>query len=503
MSSDTTNPVTDEIDLRDILRPLWLGKWRILLWGLLFTLITAIYQLGGISLDKSERAQMQVHFNFSGAEQGLYPNDSSFSPLELLSDPVLRAVYSRHFDESVTFTDFDNALTLIPNFIGASTLENLVAKLAAQDKGLSVAEFNAAVEAYSVTLTSQSMTNATVQLNLAIVGGNLAKASDILSDIADTWATQAINVRGVLNLKAKTINSQIIASTDEDLLISVNILADTHSLLTKATAKYSADTQLSDLADPATGYTLADLAHMLSNEGQYKVAILKEMIIKSGSDSDGAIWYQGFRQARVAELQRKRDALERMVTVYNDALMQFSQREESPSQTGAGQGQSSPQIYSPQYSNDLVNTLLELGSKMSDPEYRKELLEAKIGFSSDLQAVITEIEFYQSARDNNEASLDMAKMSQLITDSSKKLAGINDALSGLIGVANTWYLADNGELYDLQGAISYVTTDSLTGRLKLKLILAFIMGLAIGVVVVFVKLLVAPTAPTIAAKPSN
>ena len=66
MNSETPSSHPDEIDLKDIIQPLWAAKWRLLLWGLVFVLITGIYQLGGVALNKDDsgRAQMQVHFNF-------------------------------------------------------------------------------------------------------------------------------------------------------------------------------------------------------------------------------------------------------------------------------------------------------------------------------------------------------------------------------------------------------------------------------------------------------
>ena len=491
MNQNTSVTHTDEIDLRDIVLPLWQAKWRILLWGVLFALVIGVYQLGGIALDKSDKAQMQVHFNFTGASSGIYPNKTQFSPLELVSDPVLSEVYSRHFDD-VTYAEFTQALTLTPSFVGAGELEQVITNLAAQDKGLSVAEFNDAVSAYSKGLTSQSKTNATMTLDLALINGNLSKASAILTDIVDTWATQAISVRGVLNLNKPAIQSQIITTTDDKLLIKVNILSDTHQLLADTVHTYNSDPQLRAISDPSSGLTLTDLSHLLSTEGKYKIAILKELIIKSGIGMDNAVWYEGFREARLGKLERERDSLERMVTVYDDALAQFNQQQDMQAQSNSMQTQSSTQIYSPQYSNDLVNSLLQLGSKMADPEYRKHLLEEKIKLSSKLQLVITEIEFYQSANASTQSTLDTDKIGQLINSSSTKMASINDALSGITKVANERYLADNGQLYDLQGAVEHISTSNLSGKLKLKLVLAFIMGCIVGVIIVFARRLIKP-----------
>ena len=496
MNSETPSSHPDEIDLKDIIQPLWAAKWRLLLWGLVFVLITGIYQLGGVALNKDDsgRAQMQVHFNFEGAASGLYPNQTQFSPLELLADPVLSAVYQRHFDDTVTFTEFTQALTLTPSFAGAGALNTVVEKLTAQDKGLSVVEFNDAVAAYSKSLKSQSKTKSTVTLELDLVRGDLTKATAILTDIADTWATQALTVRGVHQLNRPPINSQIITSNDKELLIQVNILSDTHQLLTETVDAYVDDRELNGISDPKSGLRLSDLSHLLNTEGKYKISILKEMIIKSGVGSGNAFWYQGFREARLGKLERERDALKRMVTVYNDAMTQFSQQQDPQTQMSTTQTPASPQVYSPQYGNDLVNTLLDLGSKMSDPEYRKELLEAKIKLSAQLQAVITEIEFYQPTTQQSSSALNPEQIGQLISQSNTQVSRINDALIGITKVGNERYLTDKGQLYDLEGAVTTVSTSNLTNRLMLKLTLAFIMGCAIGVVNIFTRRLLAPQA---------
>ena len=333
-------------------------------------------------------------------------------------------------------------------------------------------------------------------MDLSLVNGNLSKASAILTDIVDTWATQAISVRGVLNLNKPAIQSQIITMTDDELLIKVNILSDTHQLLADTVRSYNTDPQLRAISDPSSSLTLADLSHLLSTEGKYKIAILKELIIKSGIGMDNAVWYEGFREARLGKLERERDSLERMVTVYDDALAQFNQQQDLQAQPNPMQAQSSTQIYSPQYSNDLVNSLLQLGSKMADPEYRKHLLEEKIKLSSKLQLVITEIEFYQSANASTQSTLDTDKIDQLINNSRTKMASINDALSGITKVANERYLADNGQLYDLQGAVEHISTSNLSGKFKLKLVLAFIMGCIVGVIVVFARRLIKPEIQT-------
>lgn len=79
----------DEIDLKDILIPLWKAKYHIISYGVICLSLTLVYLLGGITLDKAKHANLQVHFNFQGVEDGRFPNGEKFSPQELISGSVL------------------------------------------------------------------------------------------------------------------------------------------------------------------------------------------------------------------------------------------------------------------------------------------------------------------------------------------------------------------------------------------------------------------------------
>ena len=64
--SNSIDPVfDDEIDVKDILIPLWQAKYRIVLLGIICLSLVLIYLLGGIALDKAKQASLQVHFQLS------------------------------------------------------------------------------------------------------------------------------------------------------------------------------------------------------------------------------------------------------------------------------------------------------------------------------------------------------------------------------------------------------------------------------------------------------
>ena len=74
---------------------------------------------------------------------------------------------------------------------------------------------------------------------------------------------------------------------------------------------------------------------------------------------------------------------------------------------------------------DVINQLLAIGSKMSDPEYRKSLLQEKINLSTRLQMILTEIDFYDvDTNGGANLSIPIDEIAVLIQESFKELAKI-------------------------------------------------------------------------------
>jgi hypothetical protein len=492
MNKEAPNPVEqnfdDEIDFRDIFIPLWKAKYRILLFGLICLFLTLVYSLGGVLVDNSKYASIQVHFNFQGVEDGTFPNGEKFSPQELISGSVLSEVYRNIDSPSFSYSDLVLAINVTPDFNGADKLKSVVTGLLSKEKGLTNKEYSNAVSEYTNEIVAQSKKNVILTIDLNLLDGNLKKSSDLLHSIPKIWATNAIQDRGVLVMFSPTVSSLDNRINSGELLIKVNVLSDTHSLLYKSVTGLSGSLDNKSITDPESGMTIADLRYKLNLENTYRISILKELVVKNGIGVQNESWYKGFREARLGKLERERSSLERMVDVYEQALIEFNRQQYSSSEGSKSQGSSSfgTTVYSPQYGEDVINRLMELGSKMSDPEYRKSLLQEKIDISTELQAVITEINFYDFEKPtSDELNISVEELSNLITLSFTELEEIHSALLGIIRVSNLSSLDDRGELFDLVGNVQENVSSNLSQRVMLKAVLAFILGCILGIVVVF------------------
>lgn len=480
----------DEIDLKDIFIPLWKAKYRILLFGLICLSLVLGYSLGGVIVDKSKYASIQVHFNFQGVEGGVFPNGEKFSPQELISGSVLSEVYRSIDAPNFSYSDLVRAINVTPDFNGADELESVVTGLLSKEKGLTNKEYSDAVSEYTNEIIAQSKKNVILTIDLDLFDGNLKKSSDLLTSIPKIWATHAIEDRGVLSMFTPTISMLDDRINSGELLIQVNVLGDTHSLLSESVAGLSGSLDNKSITDPESGMAVADLRYKLDLENKYRISILKELVVKNGIGVQNESWYKGFRDARLGKLERERSSLERMVDVYEQALVEFNQQQYSPSEGSKSQGggNSGTTVYSPQYGEDVINRLMELGSKMSDPEYRKRLLQEKIDISTKLQAVITEINFYDFKKPSGDvSSISVEEISNLIAQSFEELEEIHLALLGIIQVSNLSSLDDRGELFDLVGSVQENVSSNLSQKVMLKAVLAFIFGCILGGVVVFTR----------------
>ena len=442
MNKEVSNPVEqnfdDEIDLKDIFIPLWKAKYRIFLFGLIFLSLTLVYLLGGFIVDKSNYASIQVHFNFQGVEDGVFPNGEKFSPQELISGSVLSEVYRNIDSPSFDYADLVRAINVTPTFNGAGELESVVTGLVSKEKGLTNKEYSGAVSEYTNEIVTESKKNVVLTIDLNLFDGNLKKSSDLLHSIPKIWATHSIEDRGVLFMFSPTISTlDKRINSGEELLIQVNVLSDTQSLLSKSVAGLSGSLNNKSIIDPGSGMAVADLRYKLDLENKYRISILKELVVKNGIGVKNESWYKGFRDARLGKLERERSSLERMVDVYEQALIEFNQQQYSPSEGSKSQGggNSGTTVYSPQYGEDVINRLMELGSKMSDPAYRKSLLQEKIDISTKQQAVITEINFYDFKEPAGDvANISVEEISNLVTESFTELGEIHSSLLGIIQV---------------------------------------------------------------------
>lgn len=487
-----------EIDLRDVILPMWNARVRIVVTGILFAALTYVYQIGGLVVDRSQIASVQIHFNFKGASESTYPNGTRFSPQELLAGSVLSEIYHKLEDKSFTYKEFVDSITLKPNFDGSEDLEQIVNTLVSKDKSLTTKDFGLAVAEYTSILSRYAKTNVTLILDLEKINVDLDRADYILGQIPYVWANQALKDRGVLESSLPPISNLENPDISGDFLIQVNILSDTYSVINEQVVRMLSNSTSRTISDPLTGQTLTDLRHRLSVEYKYRISILSELVVNEGIGFEDDNWQKVFREARLSKLERHKVGIEQLITVYENSLSEYSQQQGTKPQSDSGSKSQNSEMsfYGTQYSDDIIDKLLQLGSQMSDPAYRKQLMEEKIALSKELRDTEAQIEFYklQDQREDNSYSAIRDEVEAALNESYKALSAINNSLLNISETTNRALLDERGQLYDLVGIAESNNISSASKGIKIRIFAGFTVGMIFAItLVLFRRLFSYPT----------
>ena len=295
----------------------------------------------------------------------------------MIASQILRRVYDSNPDlaSTVSYADFVEAVSVSYGFSAIEFLENYVNNLADSGRQVTVEQFNERVEQYMQVLSQKNRSTATITLsnsNLRLPDSVIAR---VLTDIASTWSTYSIDQRGVLNKFSTFSASPIPADIDnQDIFLVVNILDDIAKTTAEQLALFALEPGASSFTLPDDGYSYQDLQTELDLLIKYQLNLMKNLITNEiiRSDIRDDTLRGEFVEARLKQLKSRENELTRIITVYEESIDQFDKLVNSPAAADASIARGTT-IYSPQYNENFVNTMLDLGSKLADPAFRKQL----------------------------------------------------------------------------------------------------------------------------------
>ncbi len=481
---------TDEIELRDIILPIWQAKYRILIISILMAGLVLCYHLIRYSFTSPSQYSVAVNFNFEGVEKAMYPNGVHFSPNDLLSNNIFRRVYDelQLSEKEVDFSDFSAAITIKPGFYGEDLLKSTAIDIASKDKKITVEDFNQLVATYTHAINIYSRQSAIISLDNSDLHFNQQQAEAVLLKIPEIWAEFSIQELGVMNVFSDLVTIDVSQNLGVEPLVMVSKLADYSALLKKSLTRLEALPRAHSIVEKKSRYSINDLAFQLKQIDKYQVNTLRAVIIENESFSNDLGLHESFRAGQLAKLHREKGELVRMIKVYDEITEQFDQlsfKGNQPKREKDNSDSDKMAIYSPQYGDALVNNLLELGSKMADPAFRKDLLNEKITLALKLQEIETEIEIFSNNSTGSKKgnTLSKAEIMKYIAQAGIELDALSIAIASIVEQFNSYAYNNQGSLYSLSGDImvreGYMLNDP---KLKLKLVVGFILG---GMIAVF------------------
>ena len=479
----------DEIELRDIILPIWQAKYRILIISILMAGLVLCYHLIRYSFTSPSQYSVTVNFNFEGVEKATYPNGAHFSPNDLLSNNIFRRVYDELelSKKGVDFSDFTAAITIKPGFYGKDLLKSTAIEIASKDKKITVEDFNQLVATYTNAINVYSRQSAVIALDNSKLHFNRQQAEAVLLKIPEIWADFSIQELGVMNVFSDLVTIDVSQNLGVEPLVMVSKLADFSALLKKSLTRLETLPRAHSIVEKKSRYSINDLSFQLKQIEKYQINTLRAVIIENQSFSNNLGLHESFRAGQLDKLHREKGELVRMIKVYDEITQQFDQFSFKGQHSKAKNKNTDAEkmaVYSPQYGDALVNNLLELGSKMADPEFRKELLNDKIKLALKLQEIETEIEIYSNSSNssNKDKVISKTEIMSYIAQAGTELDDLSSAIASIVEQFNSYAYNNQGSLYSLSGDImvreGYMLNDP---RLKLKLVLGFILGAMIAV----------------------
>ena len=482
----------DEIDLRDLILPLIRGKWLIILSAILCVMLVATYHLGRYAFNYPEEYAATVAFQFSSPEPGQYPNGQAFSANDLIAGNIVRDVYlaNSELQEFASYADFANQLRVDQGFTALGIFESQVVQWADSDRKVTVEQFNERVANYMDVLRQASTRTATVVLDNSKLKLPENVARKIMVAIPQAWASYAVNNRGVLN-KFPAFSSEAVAVDVEgqDAFVVINVLDDVARETAEILSEFSNEPGASSFIVPEILVSVIDLQTELELLRKYRILLFKNLItnqINSLGSQIGGL-RQEMMQARLQQLNSRESELVRLITVYEDSIDQFDKLSDRrvPSDSSNPGGTT---IYSPQYNESFVNTMLELGSKLADPEFRKGLISEKINISTELEQVRTEIDLFTNANAGGQNTLRLETINAELADIKAQLSAIRDNAVRLINAYNTSLNSNSSSLYQSLGDVEAIAGYQLINESIVKILAAaLVLGLFLGVLLVFLR----------------
>lgn len=475
----------DEVDLAHVLRFLWAGRWRIS--AIMFMSALIVLVGNGISFLRPDAKQIHsatVQFTFPNADSGKYPSGKPFSVSDIASGDILGAVHTM-FDldaHGITNAEFAAAVSVQPysiteDFIGKRYKEKL------GQKDLASTEVEALESAYRQDLQQNARRFAKISLSLdRNTSLTPSLVAEILNAIPRHWSETSIRNRGVLEVVALSAAGLLTDGLqDAEYTIALQRLKEYGGHMREGLRSMIADSRLKVIRDQGTGMLPRDLEVRLEEFLQYRVTPLQMEIMEQGYVRNRALAELYFR-SKLQDLVDDRAELMRKAEIYSDAMRSLNGNRESSA--GAAENREiAPLVANAEY----VDRMLEIGGRLSESDFRHELLEKRLGF-------LTAVEERTTAIGELERQLQLLRNVNVVQDFQR--ADVNGRLSGIVAEfeqlkniyaglstsANNAMLGDTGQLYRMLSSAPSVHDPYAVNmkRLAMSLLVALLIGAFLG-----------------------
>lgn len=412
----------DEIDLRDLFLRIWATRVKVVSAVLLVSALYACFvAVQYLTRDKTTTYSQVFTLTFDGLANGEYPDSSPFSITDLVANSVIQAVYQNQLalQNVMRRTEFASSITVerySPDyFLIVERYERMNREgMSAQQLAALQQEMQAALRAsgaLKLSLTTPEPINNSIP-------------RQALNAIANEWAKQAIEEKGVLQLNTPIYSARIF---DEqrfeqlDYLVGIELLLENVEKVQENIVALKELPGSTGVVDDETGYTLEDLEKALEDVANYDLRQLIDPVKRLGIAKDPDL-VKLFYQSRLVDLELAKQQHTRSAQIARQVLAEYS------GNTNSANTQSSvtqPSALVPQLGDGFLDRLLEVSRQGDDLGYQQKLTDQILDFENKALAVeqqVAEINLTLSAlEDQSNSQTVLAQYAQSVSERMPKL----------------------------------------------------------------------------------
>ena len=345
-----------------------------------YTLIAVLLYIAS----PAQRTTVQpFRLEFRGAAEGTLPNGVRFSPVEIISTPVLLKVYQA--DELGRFTDFGDFSHSVFVLESNREYEKLVTeytarlsdpRLSSLDRDRIQKEFDSKRE----SLSKSDFAISYARTRNGVVPETLVRK--VLVDILNTWAAFAINEQHALDYRVAVLSPQILDQAEigsTDPIIAIEIL---RSKIYRVIDNIEEINKLpaAELMKTSDRMSLAEIRMRLEDIVRFRLEPLVGVARASGLVPQPSVTIH-FLENQLAYDQRRLAAAQAAARGSRDALVMYSGEQPPATVTAAvtpaprGGKTAEGEAVMPQLSDTFLDRLVALSKQASDSEYRQKMIK--------------------------------------------------------------------------------------------------------------------------------
>lgn len=468
----------DEINLTDLFRNIWRQRGLVIGITAIMAIMVLVFHFAKASFALPARVDYSVSLTF--LKEGRYPNGTEFSPRDIISPSVLKAVVAA--DKIDIGSDFlaDALSVSYSNSLLAMTEDKLSATLT---NAKTPEEMRTAANAALKDMQAQTRSYITVSLDLKKAGLTSQEGRVLVADILEIWAKLTID-RGMTNVDIDRPLTAFVVGESTNLIDTYDNAANYLRSLTNAVRTLSALPGSASLV--VDGRTLEDVRRELVALDDTDISPLRSFAYTSSaglSSKNAAIKVRLYSRQRLMGLEH--DRLTKLIASYDKALAQLTQSSVSD-QLKSGR---SEMMGGAQFDQSFLNSLLDLGSKLGGVQMRDELFKRRTKAVEDLLSLEKEIAILNGTSDKAFNGLDAdAILRASVSGITDNLNTLQNQLNDFVGAYREQTLQSGGRLFVADAApVVRGGNVQLSTKIGLHLALGIILGGMLGVMVALIR----------------